>query len=559
MTFPGIRITAALTQRNSRQILAALSFSVLAYTPPASAQLPQINQGGVVNAASWSSPVVPGSIVAIFGANLASVRQSANAPWPLTLGGTSVTINGVPAPLAFVSPEQINAYVPSSVLAPDSRNISAVSVIVTTSAGSGSAYAPLAAGSPGLFSADGSGCGQAAALNITPGGAVSLNSASNSAAPGDYIALFGTGFGLAAPQPPDGVAASGISPLQSAPQLFLDKAPVSSLLYAGLAPSLAGVDQINFQIPSSTRNGCAVAVSAAQTLGSPSLTISVQQGRGQCANPPVQSWGRLSLSKAIFSGPEPVPVPALESFSASFPSGPEVQPPNPESIVYAPNWVAAAPVGISRSALPVNMRTCAVPGYSNLSAGTIQLQPPSGDAVMVQPQPVQAGGVVYTQSLPAGFVGPGPYTISGTPGSAIGLTAKLIVGSPIQLQTSFPPGTVVSSSQPLTIKWTGGDPGTLVRVSLSADDGAFTSSDNSYASAASGSLTMLPACSPNPASAEKDVVCTFGLPLSSNARISVGVLPAPNQIPSVRVPGVTGPVQLTWQYTYNFSGLILGP
>jgi len=99
--------------------------------------------------------------------------------------------------------------------------------------------------------------------------------------PGDYIALFGTGFGLAAQatarrdchDPPRRRS-------QTVPSLFVDGNPVASLSYSGLAPGLVGVDQINFQLPAGTRNGCSVPVLASQTLGSPSVTIGVQAGRG---------------------------------------------------------------------------------------------------------------------------------------------------------------------------------------------------------------------------------------------------------------------------------------
>ena len=342
----------------------------------------------------------------------------------------------------------------------------------------------------------------------------------------------------------------------------LTAVPVSPLLYAGLAPSLAGVDQVNFQIPPTTRNGCSVPVSAVETFGSPSVTISVQSGRGQCSDPPVQSWGQLSLDKAVFSGPGSTLVPPFETFSASFPSGPAVQPPAPEPIVYAPDWVGnVSPGGVFAflTNVPMNLRTCPVAGYSNLSAGAIQLQPPSGSTVMVQPEPLQTGGVTYSQLLPEGFIAPGSYAISGTQGNAVRLMTNLVVGSPIELQTSFPPGTIISSSQPLTVNWTGGDPGTLVRVSLISGDGLSAVSDYSYADATTGSLTMLPYCTGNPVSAGgSGIVCTFGIPLSSNAQISVQMGPDPNHMGTINLPGVSGPVKLTWQYSYNFSGLILG-
>ncbi|HEY4087807.1 MAG TPA: IPT/TIG domain-containing protein, partial [Bryobacteraceae bacterium] len=107
-----------------------------------------------MNAASWAETISPGSLIAIFGKNLAAgqASASASAPLPLTLAGTSVTINGVPAPLSFVSPGQINAQVPLSLTAPDHQIILAV-VLVTTPAGSAGIQTGLASGAPGLFTA----------------------------------------------------------------------------------------------------------------------------------------------------------------------------------------------------------------------------------------------------------------------------------------------------------------------------------------------------------------------------------------------------------------------
>jgi hypothetical protein len=68
----------------------------------------------VVNADGFQpGPVAPGSIVAVFGSNLASrAAQASGSPWPQVLGGTSVFINGVAARLGYVSPTQINAEIP---------------------------------------------------------------------------------------------------------------------------------------------------------------------------------------------------------------------------------------------------------------------------------------------------------------------------------------------------------------------------------------------------------------------------------------------------------------
>ena len=538
-----------------------MSFVGSAQTP-----LPLINRAGVVSAASWSSPIAPGEIVSIFGTNLAATTQPATAPWPLTLGGAAVTVNGIAAPLAFVSPSQINAYVPSSLPNPG-PNIDAVSVVVTTSAGSsGPALVAFAGGAPGLFTADGSGCGQAAALNIRPGGATTLNSPANGARPGDYIALYGTGFGLTAlspQQPPDGAAASGLSSFANGARLYLDNNGVTPL-YAGLAPSLAGVDQINFQVPPGTRNGCSVPLSAAQAVGfgSPTVTTSVQSGGGQCSDPPAGSWGQITLSKTILASTGPsVPAQQSEYFSASFPSGPGVQPPAPEQIVFAPTFVASVTPSGAFAILvgaPITFRSCVVPGYSQLSGGAIHIQPPAANptpAASAAPLPLTSSGVTYTENLPTGFVGPGTYAITGTPGNAVSLSASLIVGSPIQLQSSFPAGTTISSSQPLTVQWTGGDPGTLVKLTLISGQGLSARASYSYAPTAAGSLTIPPLCMGHPSPIEGGVVCSFGLPPSPNSQITIQVLPA--QTTSVTMPGITGPVQLGWQYTYTFPGLTL--
>jgi len=80
----------------------------------AAAGAPSIAPDGVKNAASYrAGEAAPGSIVSIFGDDLAAVvRQASALPLPSTLGDTGVTVNGVAAPLYYVSPSQINAQIP---------------------------------------------------------------------------------------------------------------------------------------------------------------------------------------------------------------------------------------------------------------------------------------------------------------------------------------------------------------------------------------------------------------------------------------------------------------
>src|ERR1017187_2694756 len=68
----------------------------------------------VVNAAGFQAPVAPGSVISIFGTNLANTTMPASlTPLPTTLGGVSAVVNGsLKVPLFYVSPTQINAQLP---------------------------------------------------------------------------------------------------------------------------------------------------------------------------------------------------------------------------------------------------------------------------------------------------------------------------------------------------------------------------------------------------------------------------------------------------------------
>src|SRR5271166_1844736 len=79
----------------------------------AAAGPPQISAGGIVNAASFKAPLARCGLASLFGTNLADTPASATLlPLPTTLGGAQVVVNGVAAPLIYVSPSQINFQAP---------------------------------------------------------------------------------------------------------------------------------------------------------------------------------------------------------------------------------------------------------------------------------------------------------------------------------------------------------------------------------------------------------------------------------------------------------------
>lgn len=136
-------------------ISGSVTFSI---NPP-----PAVNPGGLVNGASFAGGVAlaSGSITSLFGSNLAAATVIAESlPLPTTLGGVTVEVNGIAAPLFFVSPGQINFQIPHEL-----EGQSEVSVTVTVDGVTSSPETvELAPSSPAIFSTDSSGSGQGAVL-----------------------------------------------------------------------------------------------------------------------------------------------------------------------------------------------------------------------------------------------------------------------------------------------------------------------------------------------------------------------------------------------------------
>jgi uncharacterized protein (TIGR03437 family) len=220
----------------------------------------------VVNAASYgASTVAPGELVTIFGMSIGPadpqhLTLDAHGRVSTSLGGVTVSFDGTPAPLLYVSSGQINAVAPFSLAGKSTT-------LLKLTAPGGQVYSvalPVSAGAPAIFTMDASGSGQGAILN----GDYSVNSPSRPAARGSSIAIYATGTGVLTPGVEDGT----VIPLDNPP---LSSAPVSVTIgglpatvgYQGAAPGLvAGVAQINVQVPAGVTPGPAVPVT--MTVGS---------------------------------------------------------------------------------------------------------------------------------------------------------------------------------------------------------------------------------------------------------------------------------------------------
>lgn len=207
-------------------------YGALAPDPPAVA--------AVTNAASYAvDRVSPGSLISIFGSGLALATAGASTrPLPISLADSSVTINGVAAPLLYVSPQQINAQAPFEI-APGPATV----VVRASGKRSAPLEIPVRAAAPGVFADAG---GQAAALNADH----SPNQPQNPAPAGTIVSLFWTGQGPVNAPVDDGAAAPVGTIVSAALPVFATVGGVAAEIeFAGLAPGYAGLAQINLKVP----------------------------------------------------------------------------------------------------------------------------------------------------------------------------------------------------------------------------------------------------------------------------------------------------------------------
>ena len=212
-----------------------------------SAALPVIDNGGVVDAASYTAPLLRGSWGAIFGRNFGSAtRYWAAADFqggtmPTVLDGTRVLINGVPAPVYYVSPTLVEFQAPVAI------GVGAGVAQVVTAAGA-SAPMPVVIDEirPSIFAESVAGRNWALAqhADFSRIGPVPATAAR----PGEIVVLWGSGFGQTYPPMAAGVVLSAPAWLADAAGVAVTIGGQPALVnYAGM--SMAGVYQLNVTVP----------------------------------------------------------------------------------------------------------------------------------------------------------------------------------------------------------------------------------------------------------------------------------------------------------------------
>lgn len=212
---------------------------------------------GISNAASGRQVFAPGELLAIYGTGFANAPQSAAAiPLPQFLAGFEATINGVPTPIYYVSPNQVNVQIPYE------TQPGPATLVVGNPYDNVSYRFTVGSAAPGVFTfADGT---------INP---------SRTGARGQTVTVFITGDGPVTPSLATGTApSSSRTPPkpQQAVSVTVGGVDVGPLQFIGIPTWAVGVTQINFTIPASVPPGPQPVVVTVGGQASNTATITVQ-------------------------------------------------------------------------------------------------------------------------------------------------------------------------------------------------------------------------------------------------------------------------------------------
>jgi uncharacterized protein (TIGR03437 family) len=228
-----------------------LGINVALQAPTFSGAGPYLNPTGIVNAASsapFTAGISPGELLTIYGTNLADATVIApGIPFPTTLGNVQVTINGTAAPIYYVASNQI------SVIVPYELNTSIAQIQVTTDGNPSNIVTEFTSlTSAGVFTVPPGGLGNGAVLHQDG----ALVTKASPAAIGETVSVYLTGLGAVSPTIVDGAAGPSDTLSKATNTITADiSGSTATVTYAGLAPQLAGLYQVNVTIPAGVTSG----------------------------------------------------------------------------------------------------------------------------------------------------------------------------------------------------------------------------------------------------------------------------------------------------------------
>jgi uncharacterized protein (TIGR03437 family) len=252
-------VTVASNADNSSVVI-PVQLTVVTQGPPLA------NAGGVVNNGTFggNESLAQGDIVAVFGSQFTygDPQGATSLPLGTNLGGVQVLVNGIAAPIYYVSPNQINFEIPIDAsigkptvgFGPDGAGT--VQVVRNGQPGN-LVYVEINAQVPEfILYAGGYG------IMTTPQGALT-GIPSNPVKVGDTIVIYAVGLGPTSPPVASGTA-SPTKPLADVPGTTqvcfgvvtpFSKVPCAKPLFAGLTPNFVGLYQIDVTIPPGVASG----------------------------------------------------------------------------------------------------------------------------------------------------------------------------------------------------------------------------------------------------------------------------------------------------------------
>jgi len=206
---------------------------------------------GAISAASYApqpTPLTPGSLISLFGYNLAGAGGAATTlPLPTNLNGVSVTIGGIPAPLIASAAasvpggtDQINLQVPAEL-----AGRSTADIVVTNNGVSGAPETVALGTAPAFFTLNAAGTGDGIFVHSD---GITLITPSNPAKAGETIVLYATGLGNVQASVASGAPFTGPDRVTGAVTVTIGGQP-ATVQYAGGLPGFAGVYQLNVVVP----------------------------------------------------------------------------------------------------------------------------------------------------------------------------------------------------------------------------------------------------------------------------------------------------------------------
>ncbi len=254
---PAAGITLRLSAESpDRQLSGGAVLSGDAESPLAG---PVIDPGGIRSSSSLQrdEPLAPGSLISIFGTNLADGSAvSSDFPWPSLLGSTRILFAGQPAPLIRVTPERIDAMLPYD-LAVNTRHqlilVRGQSLTIPESLA-------VAEAQPAIFTQSGTGGGQGLIYTIAADGSRTLAEPGRGARVGSRLGILCAGLGAVDPRLPAGNAAPDPPPNVTGGITVWIAGIEARILSAALAPGDSGRYWVEIEVPGGVAPGTEVGV-----------------------------------------------------------------------------------------------------------------------------------------------------------------------------------------------------------------------------------------------------------------------------------------------------------